>query len=82
MLQVGKASSWSTGSVSSPPSRVADPSRGRTAKVTRELTAYLECTLSNDATFVEILVKTTENIIRYCKPPYKFAGHMTVSNLL
>ena len=31
MLQVGKASSWSTGSVASPPFRVADPSRGRTA---------------------------------------------------
>ena len=30
-LQVGKASSWSTGSVASPPSHAADPSRGRTA---------------------------------------------------
>ena len=31
MLQVGKASSWSTGSVASPPSCTANPSRGRTA---------------------------------------------------
>ena len=30
-LQVGKASSWSTGSVASPPSHATDPSRGRTA---------------------------------------------------
>ena len=31
MLQVGKASSWSSGSVTFPPSCSADPSRGRTA---------------------------------------------------
>ena len=40
------------------------------------LTAYLECTLlelSNDVKFVEILVKTAENTIRYSEPPYKFA---------
>ena len=29
--------------------------------------------LSNDVKFVEILVKTTENTIRYSKLPYKFA---------
>ena len=49
------------------------------------LTVYLESTLLellNDAKFVEILVNTTENTIRYSKPPYKFVGHMTASNLL
>ena len=47
--------------------------------------AYLESTLlelSNDAKFVEILAKTTKNKIRYSKSPYKFVGHMTMSNLL
>ena len=39
MLQVGKASSWRTGSVASPLSRAAYPSRGHTAY------AYLESTL-------------------------------------
>ena len=38
--------------------------------------------LLNDAKFVEILVKTTENTVGYSKPPYKFVGHMTVLNLL
>ena len=41
------------------PSCVANPSRG--------IFTLLE--LSNDAKFVEILVKTTENTIRYSKPP-------------
>ena len=29
--------------------------------------------LSNDVKFVEILVKTTENTIRYSEPPFKLA---------
>ena len=81
MLKVGKASSWSTGSISSLPSCAADPSRGHTAYVTQGLNgvdsvAYLESSLlelSNDVKFVEILVNTTENTIRYSKPPYIFA---------
>ena len=93
-LQVGKASSWSTGSVASPPSCTAfyrpyslsDPG----------VDSIFGIYSTGAFKFVEIIVKTTENTIRYSKPPYKFAivnlhinspmpghvGHMTVSNLL
>ena len=46
--------------MASPLSCAADPSRGRTVD---GIFTLLE--LSNDAKFVKILVKTTENTIRY-----------------
>ena len=64
--------------LASPLSRVADPSRACTAKVTQWLkrvdgifgiySSPLEPL--NDVEFVEI--KTTENTLQYSKPPYKF----------
>ena len=76
--------------MTSPPSRAADPSRGRTAKVTVD-GIYLEstCTLLELSNDVKILLKTTENTLQYSqefvnlhiKSPMH-VGHTTVSNLL
>ena len=85
-LLVGKASSWSTGSVATPPSHTADPSRGCTVQVTQGLNrvdGIFGIYSTGVFKIVEILVKTTENTIRYIiKFTYTRRSHMTVSNLL
>ena len=52
-LQVRKASSWSTGSVVSPPYRTADTSRGHTAQGLNGVDGIFGIEFSNDVKFVD-----------------------------